>query len=111
METYYVTYNKTGFIDNWTTEKIDGFLPIQSEPALFTVLNCVRVVDGIAVMDQSQLEREKEAYWQTPPSDLEVVQQENAHLLLYSAELEAVIQQSQREDAELLFVLAEKGVL
>ncbi|PNP90613.1 hypothetical protein BMT55_11575 [Listeria newyorkensis] len=111
METYYVTLNKDGFIDNWTTEKIQGFQMIQSDAVLFTVLNCVKVLDGIAVIDEAQLEKETTAYWNTPPSDLDVIQQENANLLLYSAELEAMIQESQQHDADMLLVLAEKGVL
>ncbi|EUJ56618.1 hypothetical protein [Listeria fleischmannii] len=111
MKKYFVTVDGNGFINHWTTVYHDGCIEVQAPEDLFTQIGYVKVIDGVAILDKEQLEKERENMQNTPPSDVERLQQENADLLLMTAELEVTMADAQKREAALILALAEGGAL
>ncbi|EAE4235099.1 TPA_asm: hypothetical protein GIN61_08485 [Listeria monocytogenes] len=111
MKQYYVLLDSDGYITTWSMEEQEGFIKIKAKEEDFNKLDFVRVEKGKAKVDESRRKKLAEEYETGTKSELGELIQENANLLLYTAEVELSAQQSRQDYADLLLTLAEAGVL
>ncbi len=77
MNTYFVTTDKNGYIDNWSSIKFSESLEIMSSEDYFGLLNCVKVKSGVAILDEVKSDELKN---QDARTEVEKLIQENKEL-------------------------------
>lgn len=78
MQKKFITLNPEKYVNGWSDIPLAGFTEIQANKELIGVLDCVKVNDGIAVLDkgkQQELINIPEQF-----TEMEQLQQENKEL-------------------------------
>lgn len=103
----FVTVNSDGYIDMWSNRKLEGFIEVETSENDINLINVCKIQSGKVVLDEKR-QQEIIASQRTEKTELELLKQENADMMLYVAEVE---QKTQQDNANLLLSLAEAGVL
>ncbi|HCJ4262294.1 TPA: hypothetical protein NR443_000369 [Listeria innocua] len=103
----FVTVNSDGYIDMWSNHKLEGFIEVETAENNMNLINVCKIENGKVVLDE-QRQQEIIASQRAEKTELELLKQENADMMLYVAEVE---QKTQQDNADLLLSLAEAGVL
>ncbi|MBC1209459.1 hypothetical protein HBP99_15170 [Listeria booriae] len=72
---YYVTVNADGYIDGWSDSENEGTIAIQATDNEYLKFECVRVVNGKAVLDESKLKALQNE--PAPTSEIEQLKAQN----------------------------------
>ncbi|EIR6844827.1 TPA: hypothetical protein ACSLA0_002087 [Listeria innocua] len=103
----FVTVNSDGYIDMWSNRKLEGFIEVETSENDINLINVCKIQSGKVVLDEKR-QQEIIASQRAEKTELELLKQENADMMLYVAEVE---QKTQQDNADLLLSLAEAGVL
>ncbi|EAF5658814.1 hypothetical protein [Listeria innocua] len=103
----FVTVNKDGYIDMWSNQKVEGFIEVETAENNMNLINVCKIENGKVVLDEKR-QQEIIASQRAEKTELELLKQENADMMIYVAEVE---QKTQQDNADLLLSLAEAGVL
>ncbi|HHQ0858437.1 TPA: hypothetical protein ACSK8Q_000481 [Listeria innocua] len=103
----FVTVNNDGYIDMWSSQKVEGFIEVETSENDINLINVCKIENGKVVLDEKR-QQEIIASQRAEKTELELLKQENADMMLYVAEVE---QKTQQDNANLLLSLAEAGVL
>ncbi|WP_271005391.1 hypothetical protein [Listeria seeligeri] len=103
----FVTVNSNGYIDMWSNRKLEGFIEVETSENDINLINVCKIQSGKVVLDEKR-QQEIIASQRAEKTELELLKQENADMMLYVAEVE---QKTQQDNADLLLSLAEAGVL
>lgn len=103
----FVTVNSDGYIDMWSNRKLEGFIEVETSENDINLINVCKIENGKVVLDEKR-QQEIIASQRAEKTELELLKQENADMMLYVAEVE---QKTQQDNADLLLSLAEAGVL
>ncbi|HHQ0349296.1 TPA: hypothetical protein ACSKJX_000504 [Listeria innocua] len=103
----FVTVNSDGYIDMWSNQKLEGFAEVETSESNMNLINVCKVENGKVILDEKR-QQEIIANQRAEKTELELLKQENADMMLYVAEVE---QKTQQDNADLLLSLAEAGVL
>lgn len=112
----FVKVTDGGYVTEWSMSRQIGFQQIEADESLISNIDCVQVVDGVAILDEEK--QAKIIQENQKPTDLVQIEQENADLALQLAELEADngtlhegMNENQQANADLMMSLAEAGVI
>lgn len=96
----YVQVNEDGYIHNWSKKAIEGYQEIECEETLASkmLLDCVRVINGTAQLDETKQIELVQAF--NRPTDSDLMKQQNASLMMQLAEQTQVIEQLQQMNAQ-----------
>ncbi|MBC1478013.1 hypothetical protein HB892_09725 [Listeria welshimeri] len=103
----FVTVNSDGYIDMFSNRKLEGFIEVETSENDINLINVCKIENGKVVLDEKR-QQEIIASQRAEKTELELLKQENADMMLYVAEVE---QKTQQDNADLLLSLAEAGVL
>ncbi|EQC0708840.1 hypothetical protein ACY2DP_002042 [Listeria innocua] len=103
----FVTVNSDGYIDMWSNQNVEGFIEVETSENDVNLINVCKIENGKVVLDEKR-QQEIIASQRAEKTELELLKQENADMMLYVAEVE---QKTQQDNADLLLSLAEAGVL
>ncbi|HBM4122817.1 TPA: hypothetical protein LWK67_002526 [Listeria innocua] len=103
----FVTVNSDGYIDMWSNQNVEGFIEVETSENNMNLINVCKIENGKVVLDEKR-QQEIIASQRAEKTELELLKQENADMMLYVAEVE---QKTQQDNADLLLSLAEAGVL
>ncbi|EPB7466456.1 hypothetical protein IBB45_13140 [Listeria innocua] len=103
----FVTVNNDGYIDMWSNQNVEGFIEVETSENDVNLINVCKVENGKVILDEKR-QQEIIASQRAEKTELELLKQENADMMLYVAEVE---QKTQQDNADLLLSLAEAGVL
>ncbi|WP_267649113.1 hypothetical protein [Listeria innocua] len=103
----FVTVNSDGYIDMWSNHKLEGFIEVETAENNMNLINVCKIENSKVVLDEKR-QQEIIASQRAEKTELELLKQENADMMLYVAEVE---QKTQQDNADLLLSLAEAGVL
>ncbi|HHQ0867260.1 TPA: hypothetical protein ACSK7Q_000705 [Listeria innocua] len=103
----FVTVNSDGYIDMWSNRKLEGFIEVETSENDINLINVCKMENGKVVLDEKR-QQGIIASQRAEKTELELLKQENADMMLYVAEVE---QKTQQDNADLLLSLAEAGVL
>ncbi|HBM3884981.1 TPA: hypothetical protein LWJ46_001050 [Listeria innocua] len=103
----FVTVNSDGYIDMWSNHKLEGFIEVETAENNMNLINVCKIENGKVVLDEKR-QQEIIASQRAEKTELELLKQENADMMIYVAEVE---QKTQQDNADLLLSLAEAGVL
>lgn len=96
----YVQVNEVGYIHNWSKKALAGYQEIECEETLASkmLLDCVRVINGVAQLDETKQAELIQAFNQ--PTDSDLMKQQNAALMMQLAEQNQIIEQLQQMNAQ-----------
>lgn len=96
----HVQLNEEGYIHNWSKKPLEGYQEIECEETLAAkmLLDCVRVINGVAQLDEAKQAELVQAF--NKPNDLDQMKQQNASLMMQLAEQTQVIEQLQQMNAQ-----------
>ncbi|TYV04793.1 hypothetical protein [Listeria monocytogenes] len=106
----FVTVNSEGYIDMWSDLNLEGFIEVETAENNMNLINVCRIENGTVILDekrQQEIINNKNA----EQTEVELITRDYADLMLYAAEIELQMQQTQQDNADLLLSLAEAGVL
>ncbi len=101
----YVKVTDSGYVTEWSLSEQEGFQQIETEKSLITNVDCVQVVDGVAVLDE---EKQAKIIQDTQkPTDFDLMKQQNAALMMQLAEQNHVTEQLKQMNAQSAFSQAD----
>lgn len=104
----FVTVNSEGYIDMWSNSKTENSIEVQTPKKYMNLINVCKVENGKVILDEKR-QKEIISNQQSEKTELEELMEDSAEQLLYIAEVESAVQQSQQNQADLLLSLAEVG--
>ncbi|ECR3484342.1 hypothetical protein G4T76_001180 [Listeria innocua] len=103
----FVTVNSDGYIDMWSNQKLEGFAEVETSENDINLINVCKVENGKVILDEKR-QKEIISNQRAEKTELDLLRQESADMMIYVAEVE---QKTQQDYADLLLTLAEAGVL
>ncbi|WP_260480103.1 hypothetical protein [Listeria booriae] len=80
MKDYWVTLDDQGFINAWSEVETLDYMEVRSDTELFKKLDFVRVIDGVAEIDEARRQQVIKAFEDTPLSETEQLRAQNIEL-------------------------------
>ncbi|WP_271005138.1 hypothetical protein [Listeria seeligeri] len=103
----FVTVNSDGYIDMWSNQKVEGFIEVETSENDINLINVCKVENGKVILDEKR-QKEIISNQRAEKTELDLLRQESADMMIYVAEVE---QKTQQDYADLLLSLAEAGAL
>ncbi|HBM3560224.1 TPA: hypothetical protein ACSK5A_001747 [Listeria innocua] len=103
----FVTVNSDGYIDMWSNQKLEGFAEVETSENNINLINVCKVENGKVILDEKR-QKEIISNQRAEKTELDLLRQESADMMIYVAEVE---QKTQQDYADLLLSLAEAGAL
>lgn len=103
----FVTVNSDGYIDMWSNQKLEGFIEVETEENNVNLINVCKIENDNVVLDEKR-QQEIITSQRAEKTELDLLRQESADMMIYVAEVE---QKTQQDYADLLLSLAEAGAL
>ncbi|EFR97151.1 Uncharacterised protein [Listeria ivanovii subsp. londoniensis] len=103
----FVTVNSDGYIDMWSNQKLEGFAEVETSENIINLINVCKVENGKVILDEKR-QKEIISNQRAEKTELDLLRQESADMMIYVAEVE---QKTQQDYADLLLSLAEAGAL
>lgn len=101
----FVKVTEGGYVSEWSTSRQIGFQQIETEESLISNIDCVQVVDGVAILDEEK--QAKIIQESQKPTDSDLLKQQNAALMMQLAEQNQVVEQLQQMNAQSAVAQAE----
>lgn len=80
IKAYWVTLDNNGFINAWSDVETQGYFEIQSDSELFKKLDFVKVVNGVAEIDEVRRQQVIKEFEVTPLSEIDQLKVQNTEL-------------------------------
>lgn len=103
----FVLVNSDGYIDMWSNQKLEGFAEVETSENNINLINVCKVENGKVILDEKR-QKEIISNQRAEKTELDLLRQESADMMIYVAEVE---QKTQQDYADLLLSLAEAGAL